>query len=171
MYSYDTYDNQTNQGLYATVSHYSKICHPNFGGAGRKTGQEGKLMSHSEMCFKLHRSRMRSIKDDVSGATLSQATFYFPDVQAAGTMKSRFNVPTAGAGTNPPNPSQGSNSPPPLRQKGKIIPSITDIDVIFSIKEMCNEVRQDMLNFLLEIQRTMKTEINMFLQAAENTNI
>ena len=49
----------------------------------------------------------------------------------------------------------------------KSIPTITDVNVTFSIKEMCNEVRQDMLNFLLEMQRTMKTEINMFLQATE----
>ena len=50
---------------------------------------------------------------------------------------------------------------------GSGIPSITDVNVTFSIKEMCNEVRQEMLNFLLEMQRTMKTELNLFLQATE----
>jgi len=174
--TYDTYD-EANQGLYATASHYSKPVHPPSssrwalrGKAGSKEGG-GKLMSQSEMCFKLHKSRLRSCKYDKAEAPLSQAIFYFPDVQAAGTMKTRFNCavsPAAAPLLDPRGVTLASGAGDPLENAAnRNVPSITDVNVIFSIKEMCNEVRQDMLNFLLEMQRTMKAEINTFLQATE----
>ena len=168
-------DDKANQGLYATISHYSKPSHEassysalrmRGGGAGRSGAGEGRLLSQSEMCFKLHKTRLRSVKDDVGGAPLSQATFYLPDVQAGGKMNTRFNLAAADA---PPG-AAGAQDPLGALAPGAAgdnIPSITEVNIIFSIKEMCNEVRQDMLNFLLEMQRTMKTELNMFLRAAE----
>ena len=166
-FTYDTYD-EHNQGFYATLSRYSKICRPalKVGGADNWASLgEGKLMAQSEMCFKLHKSRLRSVKNDVKGKALSKATFYFPEVQAAGTMKSRFNW-TSSAGMMPA--AERGTALTAIAGAGEdTIPTITDVDIRFVIQRMCNEVRQDMLNFFLEIQRTMKTEINMFLQTAE----
>lgn len=97
--TYETYD-QENRGLYATIRHFSQpiaaASLASTAAAGDKLdggrAVDGKLLSQSEMCFRLHKSRLRTDKKDFSsGQLLSQATFYFPDVQAAGTMKTRVN--------------------------------------------------------------------------------
>jgi hypothetical protein len=162
-------DDKANQGLYATVSHYSKPSHlPSFansalrvrgGGTGKAGAGEGRLLSQSELCFKLHKTRLRSVKDDAAGAPLSQATFHLPAVQAGGKMNTRLNLVAASnaapgaVGTQGP---VGAGRAPVLGAAGSDIPSITEVNIIFSIKEMCNEVRQDMLNFLLEMQINLK---------------
>ena len=46
--------------------------------------------------------------------------------------------------------------------------SITDVQLVFSVEQMSNEVREDMLNSLLELQRTMSSEIATFLAQAED---
>jgi hypothetical protein len=115
---------------------------------------------------------------------VSRATFYFPDVQAAGTIKTSANptpsppatTPTPVQPTLPPRGAElsqtelggGSRSGGGRGERSRVggwrHPSITEVNVIFSIKDMCNEVRADMLNFLLEMQRTMKNEMHLFLK-------
>ena len=181
--TYETYD-KGQRGLYATISHYSKpVQASSLAKAGSEAASgarndgataQGKLLSQSEMCFRLHKSRLRTDKKDIeSGQLLSQATFYFPDVQAAGTIKTRFNT-FAPAPPPPADPAvaAGGSGGGGGGGGGAVagsIPSITDVNITFSIKEMCNEVRQDMLNFLLEMQRTMKMELNMFLQVPQKS--
>lgn len=143
--TYETYDKE-NRGLYATIRHFaqpldaSSLASSTVAGKKHDGGGavDGKLLSQSELCFRLHKSRLRTDKKDYeSGKLLSQATFYFPDVQAAGTMKTRFNNMSACAHVPAHAPGDGASASaagdPPCISARELLARATGVGIVRAV--------------------------------------
>jgi hypothetical protein len=156
------------QGCYATLSQFSRPVRP----GGQQGERDGRELTQTDLSLRVHKSAWATRKLRPSGERLSQAKFFFPEIRAAGGVITRHQSgDSLGAGADTV---ATLFSPKPFRARlaaGAQAPGdalhVTDVRVIFSVQQTTNEVRAEMLNFLLEMQRTMSREIDEFLHSAE----
>lgn len=156
------------QGCYATLSQFSRPVRP----GGKQGERDGRELTQTDLSLRVHKSAWATRKLRPSGERLSQAKFFFPEIRAAGGVITRHQ---SGDPSGPGADTVATLfSPKPFRARlaaGAQTPGdglhVTDVRVIFSVQQTTNEVRAEMLNFLLEMQRTMSREIDEFLHSAE----
>eukprot|EP00960_Hanusia_phi_P075237 768392-Hanusia_phi.AAC.18 len=123
-------------------------------GKGGLLGQ-GPLQEHSLITIKVHKGKLTSAR---RGRHKDRhPAFALPEVHLvteAFTNNGRAGLDAAS-----------------LKKPGRVLeqqrPAVSEIKLLVSVEQVCNEVRAEILNHLLEIQRTMKHELDVFIQEAE----